>query len=228
MVKRFVIGLLLVLASPVVAAAQKWEDYDYENLRLSAVGLSLGALAPSRVDNTLGVSLHADLGFLGPNVRITSTLGYWGSALRGREVQRLADQLRRLCERQPTSGSCQHFDLGEIQVSDLHLGADAAYVFQAFEYVEPYAGAGLAVHLLNGRGAAINGTFVEDLLDTLSPGMSVHGGLQTAVLRPVTLFGEARYTLSPDVRYPSVSFGAMVRMPPAAPHRPVAVAPSSR
>lgn len=223
--KRFFLALALLFGFPLAAAAQELADYDYENLRLTALGLSLSALGPNRMDGTLGLGLHADLGYLGPNVRITTTLGYWGSKLRSGEVQRLSNQLRDLCERQPTAGSCPRLDLGEIRMRDVFLGADAAYVLQTYEYFEPYAGAGLALHLLDGRGEAINGTFVEDLLDTLSPGISVHGGVQTPVLRPVTLFGEARYTLSPDVRYGSVAVGAMVRLANPLPHRPLAVVP---
>lgn len=223
--KRFFLALSLLLASPLAAAAQELADYDYENLRLTGLGLSLSALAPNRMDGTLGIALNADLGYLGPNVRITTALGYWGSKLRESEVQRLSDQLLRLCERQETASGCPRLDLGEIRMSDIYLAADAAYVLQSYEYFEPYAGAGLSLHLLDGRGQAINDTFVEDLLDSLSPGVSVHGGVQTPVLRPVTLFGEARYTLSPDVRYASVSLGATVRLASPLPHRPFAVVP---
>lgn len=215
-----VCALACCLAAP--AAAQALEDYDYANLELRAVGGAVGGAFPSRAESRPTFAIVADFGFLGPHVRIAPSIAYWGSRLQQREVDRLADQIRDICDR--SGGSCPLLDLGEVRLSDLSLNADAHFVPRVNAQLEPYAGAGIGLHFLNGSGELIDGTFVEDFLDTLSPGLNLVLGLGSRLLAPVAFFGEARYVLTPDVRYGSVSVGALWTLP--APVRaPVAIAP---
>jgi hypothetical protein len=128
------------------------------------------------------------------------SIRYWSSSLRDSEVNRLADQIRRLCERQ-VNANCPAFALGEIERSDLELGTDAHYLFPTGYTVEPYLGGGLSLHLLNGRGDAIDDTFVEDLLDTVAPGLNLVGGVNVPLGSALQLVGETRLVLVSDVRY---------------------------
>lgn len=210
--KRWLTGLLLAMLLPAVAQAQSWEDYDYENLEFRGVGVEFGGIWPTKVEQTLTFGLRADLGLVGPNVRISPGIRYWASSLRESEVQRLADQIRRICERQE-GATCPAFELGEIRRSDLELSADAHYLFDVDFPLLPYAGAGVGVHLLNGRGEAIDGTFVEDLLDALSPGLNLIGGLSLPFGPSLQLMTEARLVLLSDVRYANLLVGGSWSLP---------------
>jgi hypothetical protein len=203
--RRFLLPALLVLLAPSAPlGAQSLEDYDYENLEFRGVGLELAHLWPARVEPTLAFGIRADLGFLGPQVRIVPRASFWSSQLRGEQVDELRENLLGLCR---DDGTDCLAELGEIRVSDLTLGADAHYTFQTDLVATPYAGLGASLHLLNGRGDLINGTFVEDLLDAIAPGVELVGGVELPLGGALRLFGEARGTLSSDVRYLGVSAG---------------------
>lgn len=198
------LALLALLAPPALARAQTLEDYDYENLEFRGVGAEVGYIWPARVEPALALGIRADLGFLGPNVRIVPRATFWSSRLRDEQVGRLREALLGLCRDEGTD--CLG-ELGEIRVSDLTLGADAHYTFRTDLVATPYAGAGASLHLLNGRGDLINGTFVEDLLDAIAPGIDMLGGIELPLGDALRLFAEARGTLSSDVRYLGVSAG---------------------
>ncbi|HEX2189974.1 MAG TPA: hypothetical protein VHG51_13800 [Longimicrobiaceae bacterium] len=206
---RPLLMLLALLALPALARAQGLEDYDYENLHFSGVGVELGHIWPASVEPTLALGLRADLGYLGPNVRIVPRASFWSSRLKDTEVNELRANLLGLCRDE--ASNCLR-ELGEIRVSDLALGVDAHYTFPTDRVAVPYAGAGAALHLLNGSGEAIDGTFVEDLLDALAPGLDLVGGVEVP-LGALRLFAEARGTLSPDVRYLGLGAGGSWSLP---------------
>lgn len=205
--------LLLGLAAPFArpVAAQTLEDYDYENLEFRGIGLEVGWISPSRVDNALSLGLRVDLGYLGPNVRILPGLSFWSSELRQREVDRLADQIRNVCLRQyGSTAQCPPLDLGTIRMSDLALNLDAHYEWTDTPLLfVPYAGAGAGLHLLNGRGEAINGTFIEDFLDSLSPSLNLMGGLKIPLADTFELVAEARYVLASEIRHAALGIGGV-------------------
>ncbi|HEX2095678.1 MAG TPA: hypothetical protein VHG28_24990 [Longimicrobiaceae bacterium] len=199
---------LLLLALPAVprsASAQSLEDYDYENLAFRGVGVEVGQILPARVEGTLLLGVRADLGYLGPNVRILPGITFWSSALREGEVDDLRDNILELCRE---SGSDCVRELGEIRVSDLALALDGHYTFPGDWAIAPYLGAGIALHLLNGRGDLINGTFVEDLLDAISPGVNLIGGVEVPLGSSLRIFAEARGVLASDVQHAGLSLGA--------------------
>lgn len=195
----------LVLAS-AAEAQQSRPPYDYRNLSFRGVGAEVGWIVPARTQNTVLVGGRADLGWLGPAVRIVPRLTFWGSKLDEGEVTRLADQLEQVCDRQT---DCPAFDLGEIRVSDLAIGLDGHYVWETTLGIDTYAGVGGGLHLLNGSGEAIEGTFVEDLLDAITPGVDLVVGAELP-MGPLRIFGEARGVLTSDTRYVGVSVGGMV------------------
>ena len=193
---RWTLFLLVLLLLPARAAAQGLADYDYENLQFRGLGVEFGRVWPTETRPAFSFGVRADMGYVGPNVRIIPSARFWSSSLRDSEVSRLADQIIRICEKQPGATCPTSLDLGEVQRSDLELAADAHYVFDLTAPVRPYAGAGLSLHLLNGRGEFINGTFVEDLLDTVVPGFDVIGGFDVPVAPSLKLLTEARVTLT--------------------------------
>jgi opacity protein-like surface antigen len=70
-----------------------------------------------------------------------------------------------------------------------------------------FAGAGASAHLLNGDGAAINGTFVEDLLDSVTAGFNLHAGLEYPVTDRFRVYGQGRYEVLGDLQYVQVRTG---------------------
>lgn len=223
-VLRLAVGVLALLLLPSITAAQEWEDYDYENLEFRGIGVDLSWVWPTRVESTAALGLRADLGYLGPNVRIVPGIMFWSSELSDEEVDRLADQIQEICLNQETS-ACPEFDFGEIRISDLVLNLDGHYVWDTDYGVLPYLGAGVGLHLVNGQGDVISGTFVEEFLDAAAPGINVLGGVGIPLGENLRLFTEARYALVSDVRFAALTLGAVWRFPSAL--GPVSPAPGS-
>jgi hypothetical protein len=212
-VRILLTACLLALALPAPAPAQALEDYDYENLEFRGIGVDGGGIWPARVVPTAVIGVRADLGFVGPRVRISPAIRFWSSSLRESEVERLADQILRICDRQGTGGCPTGLTLGEVKRSDLELSTDAHYLIPTGYTIEPYLGGGLGLHLLNGRGESIDDTFVEDLLDTVSPALNLLGGVNVPLGRAVQLVTEARFVLVSDVQYASLVVGGTWALP---------------
>jgi hypothetical protein len=213
---------LLAMASlipllPGPAAAQGLADYDYENLTFRGIGFDYGYIWPDRVEPARMWSLRLDLGYLGPAVRILPTMSLWSSRLRHIELDRLADRLSALPAMQQQGAVITGADLGVIEWSDLALGVDAHVVWTAPLDIITFVGAGVALHSLNGRGDAIDGTFVEGLLDSTTAGLALLAGVEVQPLPVLRLYGEARYTLVSDVRYPALRIGAALMLPRSQP-----------
>ena len=78
-------------------------------------------------------------------------------------------------------------------------------------------GLGLTAHLLNGDGEAINGTFVEDLIDSVQPGFNLHFGAEYPVTNAMRLYAVGRYEVMPDLQYFHVRAGWQIMIGPNAP-----------
>jgi hypothetical protein len=207
---------MLLLCAPANAGAQTLADYDYENLTFRGIGFDYGFIWPSKVASTPSYTIRLDLGFLGPGVRIAPHLSYWSSDMRGTELDRLADQINRLPPLQDQGVTLTAEDLGDIKWSDLSIGVDAHMMWTTPINLLTYVGVGAALHALNGHGEFIESTFVEDLLDSTAAGVAVMAGLEYQVLPRLRLYGEARYTLVTDIRYPGIRVGASLMLPPRA------------
>lgn len=195
----------LLAAAP--AAAQQWEDYDYESLAFQGIGLEAGYIVPSKFESTPSIGARFDFGYLGPNLRVVPRIAFWTSEMDPGEIAELAEQIEEVCD--DRSGfDCPSFDLGEVRMSDLLLGVDLHYVVPLEGGFLGYAGAGGAIHLLNGQGDAIDDTFVEDLLDAVTPGIDVLAGVELPV-GSLGLFAEGRATLASGARYLGVSVGGV-------------------
>lgn len=205
--------LLLPLLAPSALEGQTWEEYDYEDLEFSGIGLEAGRVWPASVEPTAVYGLRMDLGFIGPRVRISPSTRFWSSRLQEGEVIRLADQILLVCERQVGVECPDRLDLGEVRLSDLEMAVDGHFFLLPGRTISPFLGASLALHLLNGQGDFIDGTFVEDLLDTVSPGVGPILGVDITLGRSIRLGAEARFMLASDVRYASVAGGVVWTLP---------------
>jgi opacity protein-like surface antigen len=207
------LATILALCAAAPAAAQTLADYDYENLSFRGIGFDYGHVWPNKVSSTPTYSVRADLGFLGPGVRIVPSLTYWSSSFRGRELNRLADQINRLPTLMQQGVVVTAADLGEITWRDLSLALDAQLLWTTPAGIITYVGAGGAVHALNGAGEFIRDTFVEDGLDSFSAGVAVMAGAEAEIVPQWRVYGEVRYTLANDVRYPGLRLGAAWMLP---------------
>jgi len=104
-------------------------------------------------------------------------------------------------------------ELGTIDWSDFSLSLDGHYAWTTASGLVPFLGLGTALHILNGRGEAIEDTFVEDLLDTVTAGVSAIAGLEFEPIERLRVFAEGRYTLMTDLRYPTLKIGAALTLP---------------
>ncbi|HSJ25877.1 MAG TPA: hypothetical protein VK929_14470 [Longimicrobiales bacterium] len=199
---------------PAAARAQDLADYDYENLTFRGIGFDYGYIWPDRVEPAPIWSLRLDLGFLGPAVRIAPTMSYWTSEFRTAEVERLAERLSRLPALADRDIVLTAADLGPIQWSDLSFTVDAHVVWTAPFDIITFVGTSAGLHAMNGRGAAIEDTFVEGLLDSMTAGVGFMTGVEIQPAPVLRVYGEARYTLVSDVRYPGFRVGAALMLPP--------------
>jgi hypothetical protein len=103
-------------------------------------------------------------------------------------------------------------DLGTIEYSDFILSMDSHFVWSIPLDLLTFAGGGLSLHVMDGDGEAIQGTFVEDLLDSVKPGFNLHGGLEYPVSDGFRVYGLGRYELMEDLRYFEVRFGLQVML----------------
>jgi hypothetical protein len=210
---RVLAPVLLLLASAAGARGQTLADYDYTNLAFRGAGVTVGYIWPTKVSPTTQYGLRVDLGYLGPAIRIVPSLSYWHSELRRGELNRFASRINALPALQQQGVTITGADLGPVHWSDLSLDVDAEWVVAAPSGLLTYAGLGAGVHLLNGSGAAIAHTFIEDLLDTISPALTGLAGVEYPVANQVRVFGELRLTALGDIQYAGLRFGGAIMMP---------------
>jgi len=202
-------ALVAMLCVGAPASAQELADFDYENLSFRGIGAEWGYLYPSRVEETESYGLRIDLGYLGPGLRIVPGVTYWSSFLKDSEVAELERSVEGLIASQ-TGNPSPAVSLGRIAWSDVAVSLDAQVVWRVPFGILTYAGFGGAVHVLNGDGEAINGTFVEDLLDSVTPGGNLHLGFEYPLHERLRLQSQGRYEVLGDLQYFHVRIGAQL------------------
>lgn len=200
-----VLFFLLILIGARPLAAQSLADFDYENLTFRGVMLDAGYVTASRVEPTSSFGGRADLGFLGPGVRVVAGFTRWSSFLKREEVRGLETRVEELIFEQ--TGEETSVDLGDISWSDVALYGDAHFLWRVPFGVLTYAGLGATAHVLRGGGAAIDETFVEDLLDSVRAGVNAHAGLEVPLSDRFRLVGETRFEVLEDLNYLQFRFG---------------------
>jgi len=203
-----------LLAAP--ARAQDLADFDYENLRFRGFAPEWGYLWPTRVEPAQSWGVRLDLGYLGPGLRIVPSVTYWKSTFRTAEVRELEERVASLISTQ-TDEPPPTVDLGVIDWSDVALAVDAQLVWRVPYGVLTFAGLGAAAHMLDGSGTAVDDTFVEDLLDSVTAGFNVHAGVEYPVARSFRLYGQARWEVMGDLRYSQIRLGGQIMIGASAP-----------
>ena len=101
-------------------------------------------------------------------------------------------------------------NLGTIEWTDYALGLDAHVVWSVPFDMLTYAGLGVSAHLLDGKGAAVEGTFIEDLLDSVSAGLNLHLGWEYPITNRFRIHGQGRYEVLEDMQYFQVGLGGRI------------------
>ena len=207
------LAILGLFAQPRAAAAQGLANYDYDNLTFRGIGLDWGRIGPNKVDATTLYGMRVDLGFLGPAVRLIPSVSFWKSDLKRSELESVAARLSELPAIKERGVTINANDLGTVEWSTLSLSVDTHLVWTAPADVFTYAGFGVGLHAMNGSGASIDDTFIEDLLDTITAGIAVMAGLEYQATRVLRVYGEARYTIQSEIRYPGFRLGLALMVP---------------
>ena len=214
--RSIAIALAVLGLSSVPASGQDIADIDYEYLSFRGVALEFGYLWPDRVQETQSYGLRFDMGYAGTGLRVVPSLMYWTSPMIESEIVEFEGRVQDLVARQ-NGGVRPELDLGTIEYSDIALGLDVQVVWELPLDVLTFGGVGASAHVMNGDGDVINGTFVEDLLDSVEPGFNLHVGTEYPITETMRLYASGRYEVMPDLRYLQVRAGWQFMWGPNAP-----------
>lgn len=195
---------LLALAPRVGAAQQPLDRFTYDNLRFTGIWPEVGILTSNRLKGTVSYGLRVDVGQFAPRLRVLVGGSYFRSDFKAAEINGFEAALRNVVT-DPTNDFS--IDLGDIRWSDLELDLDLQYMLTTTTSYRPYIGAGAGMHLRNGSGKAINGTFVEDALDMLGGGLSVTAGVDVVLGRGLLMNLGGRAVFSSDLQTLGLSVG---------------------
>jgi opacity protein-like surface antigen len=209
-VRAVVLATLAFTAHPPLrlSAQGVLEQFSYDSLRLSGLQADLGALGASRLRGTIVGGVRLDVGYIAPRVRVLLGLSYFRGDFDRKAIADLTGKLRSIVT-DPDSNFT--IDVGRISWADLTGDVDLQYVFPQGRSVTTYLGLGVGVHLRNGSGKAIDGTFVEDALDGISAGLNGTIGAEFGLGLRWRLTVEGRGVVSTDLSTASLRAGVMYR-----------------
>lgn len=213
--RAFALAAMMVLPGAAVAG-QDIADIDYEHLAFRGIGFEVGYLWPDRLEPTESYGLRFDFGYAGPGLRVVPSATYWSSPLESREIIELADRVSELVAEQ-TGGPAPALDLGTIDYTDIALGVDVHVVWELPLDVLTFGGFGVTAHVIDGKGDAIAGTFVEDLIDSVEPGFNLQIGTEYPITNSLRIYTSGRYEVMPDLRYFHIRSGFQFMIGPNAP-----------
>jgi len=201
--------LILLAAGPSgrLAAQGVLNQFSYDNLRLSGIQLDAGLLGASDLTGATVGGLRVDYGRIAPKVRLLLGLSYFHSRFDQQAINRFERRLDSIVN-PPTHDS---INLGRISLSDIIGDVDFQYVLPQGHGITAYLGTGVSIHLRNGSGAAINGTFMEDALDVITAGLNGTMGFEFNLSRAWRFSIDGRGVLSTGLKSASLRTGIMYR-----------------
>lgn len=203
-------AILLTAYPPSRLSAQEvLNQFSYDELRFSGVQLDLGALGSSQLQGAVVGGIRLDYGRIAPRVRVLAGLSYFRSAFDKDSRTRFEERLRNVVI--DPSGD-DTIRVGRIFWSDLTADLDLQYVLPQSPTVTTYLGAGAGVHVRNGSGRAINGTFVEDALDEISAALNATLGVDIQVAPQWRFTVDGRGVVSSGLSTVSLRAGVMYRL----------------
>lgn len=163
--------------------AQLTNRIQFDSLQLSALSMDVGGIRPRQTVPATVFGLAADYGRLSRTLRLRLEVSYWESRLADEVVRTFADSLRRIIS-DPSGDDVVRYS--RVTLYDVALGANVRWVPMQTALVQPFIGGGVAGHVINAEGPAIDGTFVERVFDSISTGLFVESGV---MLKPLPRFG---------------------------------------
>lgn len=161
------------------------------NLALRGIGLKAGVVNPEDVDATFGLGLIFDLGTIAPQFALESYAGYW-------------------------SQSEENYGV-EAGISDYSFGGKVKYMFETSNpTIQPYAGAGLGLHIydLHAETPAyyFNGSLIypgTSYSDTdVNLGLDLGGGLRIDQGGQFSFMADAWFSIVSDISQFQLMAGA--------------------
>jgi hypothetical protein len=199
------------LATPNLLAAQGFlEQFSYEGLRLSGVGIELGGIVSDRLTSELSGAVRIDYGSIAPRVRVLIGASYFKGDFDSTQVDEFENNLARIVD-DPTNDFT--IDVGSVSWSDLAIELDLQYVIGIGAKAAGFVGVGLAAHVMNGSGESISDTFVEDALDRVDLGLNLSLGTHVQLVPSVYLTMDVRGSLATELRSAAARAGLMYRIP---------------
>ena len=200
--------LLAVWPSGRLAAQGVLNQFSYDNLRLSGIQLDIGVLGASQLTGTTVGGLRMDFGRIAPKVRLLLGLSYFRSDFDQEALSRFEARLDSFVN----PGTPDNVAVGQIRLGDVVGDVDFQLVFPQGRGINAYVGTGVSIHVRNGSGDLINGTFVEDALDVVTAGLNGTIGFEFS-LSPAWRFTiDGRGVLASGLNTASVRTGIMYRL----------------
>jgi len=201
--------VLLLSVSPTVRLSGQGvlNQFSYDNLRFSGIQLDAGVLGASDLTGATVGGLRVDYGRIAPRVRLLLGLSYFHSQF----DQQARDRFERRLDSIVNPSTHDSINLGRISLSDIIGDVDFQLVFPQAHGVTAYIGTGISVHVRNGGGAAINGTFVEDALDVITAGLNGTMGFEFNLSHAWRFTLDGRGVLSSGLKTVSLRTGIMYR-----------------
>ncbi len=203
------IAIALLFLPNLLYAQGFFDEFSYEGLRFSGIGVEVGGVASNRLETQFIGALRVDYGMIAPRVRVLLGASYFSSEFKEDEIADFEENLSELVD-DPTNDFT--IDIGSVTWSDFEADLDLQYVMPAGR-LTGFAGVGLGIHFRNGSGSAIDGTFVEDALDTIDASLNLSLGAQVQVIRELALTLGLRGALSSDLMTGALLAGLMYRVP---------------
>ena len=201
--------LLAVGPSGRLAAQGVLNQFSYDNLRFSGIQIDAGPLGSSELTGTIAAGMRIDYGRIAPNVRVLLGLSYFQSQFDNQARARFEQRIRQFVIDPAGDDTIR---VGRIFWSDLTADLDLQYVIPQGRGVTTYIGAGFSVHLRNGSGGFIKGTFVEDALDEVSAGFNASVGAEFALSKTWRFTLDGRGVVSSGLSTVSLRSGIMYRL----------------
>lgn len=204
--RSIILATILVACCAAPMAAQRPLDrFSYDNLGFHGLWPEIGILTSDRLEGTASYGVRADLGQFAPRLRLLLGVSYFRSDFKSKDIAEFEKALEDVVT-DPTQDFS--IDLGDIRWSDVAIELDLQYMLtpMASRY-QPYLGLGAGMHIRNGSGDAINGTFVEDALDMLGAGVSATAGLDLKLGRSLLLNIGGRAVFGSDLQTMGLTVG---------------------
>ena len=208
-VRRAAGAALLLTAYPSarLPAQGVLSEFSNVNLTPSALQLDVGPLGGTNIRGTVAGGMRLDYGLIAPRVRVLLGVSYYSADVSAEASKRFEQGLRDVVIDPAGDDTIR---LGQVTWSDVTADLDLQWVLPQGRAVTMYLGAGVGAHIRHGSGPAIDGTFVQDALNTLTPGLNGTLGAELGAKRwRITV--EARGVLASGMSTVSLRSGVMYR-----------------